>query len=481
MAFPIFLRKRQQETSDGCLPYPDDQQPTTILHKHVLDTQDKFVISSFDAHLMNFRITVSKKIDKTTWKCTPEPDVFKFEFFPSCGRDRKMRARTRRGQVQVRLNNKWVLMIDYLEKESKRDALNPNYLPRFDAQSALDAQRKWWDANKKPFRFLDLPSELRTEIIRQAAPQDAIEPFARHHKRGILPRNIPLISERNQMASGLLRCNKMVAREMREYMFKWLPLLFNHQQLLSKTLRMNAWFPRKHLTLLTLALPTYKAYINLFGLDARNIATDAEITIAGEEDTAIHLCRDHLPCIKKFEIIIPSLDVLDHSYVDHCQTTATTMLIEIMWPFIQGHPIVITGKVKNWQKKYWEREFNKAHIDFERTKADRSTHTQQEIDIREGKAKHNEYDEDGNCCDCATEFCLLHTEEPEPEWVYHLPFFCDCDPPCMQGEWTPEDRKKDKEKDPEEEKSNEDNEEDSEEETNNNSNNVYRVVKHARQ
>jgi hypothetical protein len=158
--FPI----RLQKTSDGgFIPYPSDQQPTTLLHKHVLDTQDEFVISSFNAHAMNFRIIAGKKINHITWKCTPDPNAFKFEFFPSVSRDRTMPTRLHEDQVQVCLNNKWILMVDYLERESKRDELNPNYLPQFDAQLALKAQRNWWDANEQSFRLLDLPLELRTE------------------------------------------------------------------------------------------------------------------------------------------------------------------------------------------------------------------------------------------------------------------------------------------------------------------------------
>ncbi|KAI4849459.1 hypothetical protein E4T44_03336 [Aureobasidium sp. EXF-8845] len=444
----LFLTRLQKTSDGGFIAYPSDQQPTTLLHQHVLDTQDKFVISSFDAHTMNFRITAGKKINHITWKCTPDPNAFKFEFFPNVGRNRTMPTRFHEGQVQVCLNNKWILMVDYLERESKRDKLNPNYLPKFDAQLALKAQRIWWDRNNKVFRLLDLPLELRTEIYRQAAPQDAIEPFARHPKRGILPKNALLpISDRNDMVSNLLRCGGLVGHEMREYVFKNLPLLINHQILLHRTLRRNAWFPRHLLTHLTLALPTHTHYVKLFGLNARNIVTDVEITIEGDEDTAIHLCRDHLPFIKKFEVVIPSREVVDHTYVKHCQTTATTLLLEIMWPFIQAQPVVITGMIKNWQKKWWEAEFAQAHKDFDKIKADTedggSRVTQEDIDRAEGKADNNEYDEDGNCCDCIMECCLLHYEEPEPVWEYHLPFFCECDTPCLHGEWTPEDRVKD--------------------------------------
>ncbi|CAD0110468.1 unnamed protein product [Aureobasidium uvarum] len=449
----LIFPTRYQKTNDGWVREADDQQITSILHKHVLDTKDKFIISSFDANAMELRITVGVKKDICTWEETPDPNAFHFEFVPQCqGRQRTLPTRFHEEQVQVCLDNKWILMVDYLEEESKKDETNPNYVtllcPENRTKLVLKAQQKWWDANKKSFPLLDLPSELRNEIYRHAAPQDAIEPYARHCMRG---RDMPHINDRNNMVSNLLRCNKVVAEEMRAYMFRCLPLLINHERLLSKTLRRNLHFPRKLLTHLTLAFPTHRDIINIFGLNARNINTDEEITIEGKEYTALSLCRDQLPFIKKLEIIIPSREVLDKTYVNHCHTDATTMLLEIMWPYIEGHPVVLGGMVKKWQKKLWRKKFAQAHKEYEESLTDTEDGgvqiTQEDRDRFDGKAEHNDYDEDGNCCDCAKSCCLLHYEEPEGEYEYEIPFLCQCDPPCLYSEWTDEDRIRDKDED----------------------------------
>ncbi|KAI4719358.1 hypothetical protein E4T48_04406 [Aureobasidium sp. EXF-10727] len=449
----VILPTRYRETSDGWVREHDDQQPTSILHKHVLDTKDEFIISSFDANVMELRITVGMKMDIDTWEATPDPNAFHFAL--GCqGRQRTLNTRfdEEQEQVQVCLNNNWIPMVDYLEDESKKDESNPNHLkylsPKHRTELATNAQQRWWDANKKSFPLLDLPSELRHEIYRQAGPQDAIEPYARHCMRG---KGMPDIDYRNAMVSNLLRCNKVVAQEMRTYMFKYLPLLINHERLLSKTLRRNLDFPRNLLTHLILALPTHRDIINIFGLTARNINTDQEITIEPKEFTALSLDRDTLRFIKKLEIIIPSREVLDKTYVNHCHTKATTMLLEIMWPYVQGHPVVLGGMIKKWQKKLWEKKFAQAHTEYEERLADTENGgtqiTQEDRDRLDGKAANNEYDEDGNCRDCAMSFCLLHYEEPEDEYEYLIPFICQCDPPCLYGEWTDKDRIRDKDED----------------------------------
>lgn len=451
MALTVFPT-RYEETSDGWIRQPDDQQITSVLHQHVLETKDEFVISSFDANVMKLRITTGTKYDLSTWKCTPDPDAFKFEFVPNSGRDRTLKTRIHHGQVQVCLNGKWILMVDYLKAESQKDEYNPNnhantcYRKRpFNFEKAIEAQRKWWDANNKSFPFLELPAELREVIYRHVAPQDAIEPYPRHRMRG---HGIPHISDRNDMVYNMLRCNKIVSEGMRAYMFRHLPLLINHQYLLKKTLRRNIDFPRDLLTKLTLALPTHKDYIELFGLNARDVNTDETITIEGKGPTASSLCRNQLRFIKKLKIVIPSREVLDKKFVNYCQTHAATMLLEIIWPYIQGHPVVISGMVKKWQKKHWEQKFAQAHKEYEEIMTDTEDGgvgiTQEDLDKYEGKAEHNEYDEEGKCCDCKKECCLLHYEEPEEEFEYHLPFLCQCDPPCLHGEWTDEDRVKDK-------------------------------------
>ncbi|KAG9659295.1 hypothetical protein KCU64_g3943, partial [Aureobasidium melanogenum] len=451
MAVPVFPT-RYEKTSDGWIRQPDDQQPTSILHKDVLDTKDKFIISSFDASVMKLKITAGMKCDYITWECTPDPNAFKFEFVPNRGRDRTLHTRFHEGQVQVCLNDQWLPMVEYLEAESTINELNPNNRTRrcyHDYRDeALAAQRRWWTENNKFFPLLELPSELREEIYRHAAPQDAIEPYARHRMRG---RGMAHISDRNDMVSNLLKCNKSISQEMQAYMFRRLPLLINHERLLKKTLRQNLYFPRNLLTNLTLALPTHRDFIELFGLNARDINTGETITVDGKGPTAFSLCREQLRSIKKLEIIIPSREVLDQTYVNYCQTDATTMLLEIMYPYIQGHPILLSGMIKTWQKKFWERKFAQAHKEFEERMADNEDGgvciTQQDLDVYDGKAELIEYDEDGKCCDCKRDCCLLHFEEPEEEFVYHLPFACRCDPPCLFGEWTDKDRIKDKDKD----------------------------------
>ncbi|KAI5206434.1 hypothetical protein E4T39_02466 [Aureobasidium subglaciale] len=435
------LPARWIETSDGFILAPDNQQPTSILHKAVLDTVDNFKISSFNAWALPVIVTVALRCDLITWERKPDPNSFKFKFGPRDGQGRTLATRFHKNQIQVKLDNKWLFLIEYLEQESKQCPENPNTFnhlsPRNKTKSILKVQRGWWTANKKCFALLQLPAELRNEIYRHAAPQDAIEPYAGHRGRG---HGIPCIKGCNNMVSNLLKCNKIISQEMRDHMFLHLPLLINHHRLLRKTLHENIDFPRHQLTRLTISCRTHEDFFKMFGLRARNIITDEAIVMVGGGESPWSLHRDKLPCIKKFEIMTPSRETLQEWIVTTgCQTKTVTMLLEVMWPYIKGQPIVLSGMIKKWQKKLWEAKAAQAHEEYEKLYADTEDGgvmvTQGDLDRSEGKEDEDEDEDD-----------LISFEEEEEVFEYHLPFFCECNPPCLFGDWTHEDHVKDNEK-----------------------------------
>ncbi|KEQ97686.1 hypothetical protein AUEXF2481DRAFT_27052 [Aureobasidium subglaciale EXF-2481] len=391
------LPTRWIETSDGFIPAPEDQQPTSILHKAVLDAVDNFKITSFDAWELPVTVTIGKKWIVSTWECAPDPDSFKFKFGQRDCQGRTLATRIRKYQIQ----------------------------------------RGWWAANKKHFALLQLPAELRSEIYRYAAPQDAIEPYVGHRGRG---HGIPYIKDCNEMVSNLLKCNKVISQEMRDHMFLHLPLLINHHKLLRKTLHENIDFPRHQLTRLTLCCRTHEDFFKVFGLRGRSIISDEAIVVVGSGESPWSLHRDKLPCIKKFEIIMPSRETLQEWIVNtNCQTKTVTMLLEIMWPYVKGQPVVLGGMIKKWQKKLWEVKAAQAHEEYEKLYADTEDGgvkvTQEDIDKFKGKEDKSDEEED-----------LISFEEEEEVFEYHLPFFCECHPSCLFGDWTDEDHIKDNEK-----------------------------------
>ncbi|KAI5268215.1 hypothetical protein E4T47_07794 [Aureobasidium subglaciale] len=435
------LPTRWIETSDGFILAPEDQQPTSILHKAVLDAVDNFKITSFDAWALPVTVTIGKKCIVSTWECAPDPNSFKFKFGPRDCQGRTLATRIRKNQIQVKLDDRWLPLIDYLEQESKQCPENPNTFnhlsPRNKTVSILSVQRGWWAANKKHFALLQLPAELRSEIYRYAAPQDAIEPYVSHRGRG---HGIPCIKDCNEMVSNLLKCSKVISQEMRDHMFLHLPLLINHHKLLRKTLHENIYFPRHQLTRLTLSCRTHEDFFKVFGLHGRSIISDEAIVVVGSGESPWSLHRDKLPCIKKFEIIMPSRETLQEWIVNtNCQTKTVTMLLEVMWPYIKGQPVVLGGMIKKWQKKLWEAKAAQAHEEYEKLYADTEDGgvkvTQEDLDKFEGKEDKSEEEED-----------LISFEEEEEVFEYHLPFFCECHPSCLFGDWTDEDHIKDNEK-----------------------------------
>lgn len=450
MAEPVLQTRYYGATNGSWIPLSDQSQPKNILHQHLLEAADEFSISSFDAHTLDIFIQVSRDNDGVS-----DLMAFDFDFYPNPEHNRTLFARFHEGQAQV-LIDKWVPLIDYLEQVSRNNILNPNQSTSFCQATGIQAQNAWWNARRnakiKEFPFLELPLELRREIYRFAAPQDAIEPYPSHDLRGSYRKNgLPRVSAGNyNWARGLLRVNKLVHQEMSEYLYSNVPVLFNHHLLLEKTFPKNTLFLGERLTQLTLALPTPRDFVKLFGLNGRNLIADEEFIFEPKEQTISCLGREHLSLIKKIEIIIPPCEQYDHRLKSYCQTHIATMILETMWSTIYGHPLVVSGRVKKWQKKYWEEAAAQAHKEYEEVHADTEDGgvrvTQEDIDIYEGKADGHDYDKDGNCCDCALSGCSLHNddEESDDEEEYLFPFLCACHPPCTyDSEWTDVDVVKD--------------------------------------
>ncbi|KEQ70718.1 hypothetical protein M436DRAFT_52612 [Aureobasidium namibiae CBS 147.97] len=410
MAEPTLRTRYYGASNDSWIPLSDQLQSKNLLHQQLLETADEFSISSFDAHTLEVYINVS---DENTGKS--DLKAFDFDFYPNREHNVTLFGRFHEGQAQ---------------------------------------QNEWWNSRRnakiKGFPFLELPAELRREIYRFAAPQDAIEPYPSHDLRDSYRRNgIPRVREGNyNWARGLLRVNKLVHQEMSDYLFGNFPVLFNHRILLEETFPSNILFLCEHLTQLTLALPTARDFVKLFGLSGRNLIADEEFIFEPKEETISCLDREHLPLIKKFEIVIPPREQFDNKLKSYCQTHIATMILEVMWPTIYGHPLTVSGEVKRWQKKLWERKAARAHKEYEEIHADTEDGgvrvTQEDIDRYEGKADGNDYDKDANCCDCAMSCCLLHDDdESDDHYEYLFPFLCNCHDTCSYDYWTDLDFPKD--------------------------------------
>lgn len=448
MAEPVLRTRYYGASNDSWIPLSDQCQPKNLLHQHLLETADQFSISSFDAHTLDVYIKVSGKNHGKA-----DLMAFDFDFYPNHEHNRTLFARFHEGQAQV-LIDKWTPLIDYLQQVSRNNILNPNQSTSFCQVTGIQKQNAWWNARRnakiKGFSFLELPPELRCEIYRFAGPQDAIEPYPSHDLRGSYRKNaLPRVSAGNyNWARGLLRVNKLVHQEMSEYLFGNVPVLFNHRLLLREVFPDNTLFLRERLTLLTLALPTPRDFVKLFGLSGRNLIADEEFTFEPKAETTIYLDRKHLPFIKKFEVVIPPREQFDHELKSYCQTHIATMILEIMWSTIYGHPLTVSGYVKKWQKKFWETKAARAHKEYEEVHADTEDGgvriTQEDIDRYEGKADGIDYDKDGNCCYCAMSRCSLHDDdESDDEHEYLFPFLCNCHHTCSYDHWTDMDLPKD--------------------------------------
>lgn len=426
------------ETSDGWIMAPPNQQPKSQLHKRLLDAVEDFTLSSVEAFVMNVLVLPGNKIDIVTWKTSPSPDFFAFRHDKFARLDRTLQVRYH-DEVQVRVDGVWTPLTTYLNNHCSTLKIGPSEDRQARQKYWLDAQRDWWRVNKKSFNFVKLPPELRENIYKYCSPADAIEPYPKHAARGL---STNYVGPRNKITYPMLKSSKLVARELRAYMFLHTPLLFTHDRILRKTLRHKPHFPRDELRCLTLALPTHLKFLEFAGFRGRNIRTGDKIFEPGSGGVE-ELGRDRLPALARLEIVVPGRETLEGvSWLKGgCQVLAAEMVMESLWPFVKGQPVVLGGMVKKWQKKKWEdkavlaaREWDEAHADTE----DGGAKLPEELpSLLRGFC----LEEDGHLEEDGSEEDDGSDEEDceDGDDVWQLPFFCQCPGGCLVGEWTDED------------------------------------------
>ncbi|KAK3057920.1 hypothetical protein LTR09_000996 [Extremus antarcticus] len=217
-------------------------------------------------------------------------------------------------------------------------------------------QSRWWLSNGKHFPLVKLPGELRNKIYVYALG-DKIKPFPKHESR---PSKTTHRSESN---AALLRVSKLIYREASDVLFTFTPFHIEYYGIAAKLLR-NIGRPnpppRLRIRQLELALP-HDSFFELFGGKVMLLKGSIALTRLSFAARALRTMD-----LSKLVLDINPATLLTstHRFEGMCQKIVVDWILEMAWPSVRGHPVVVQGYVKTEQKKQFEAACKAAKKDF---------------------------------------------------------------------------------------------------------------------
>lgn len=245
--------------------------------------------------------------------------------------------------VQIWYRKQWRPVSSYLERLKPAIDWNASLGDsKYETQRArCEQQQRWWAANSKTFRLMDLPSEIR-EIIYGCAIGPKVEPYPTCRARRLGKGNAVIVARMPN--TSLLFTSKLIYQEASNILFRYTPFFVDRLGVLSKLLQ-NAE-QSSHIRRLELSLSNIE-YFKLFGMKCKD-------EIFYEPRSAAHVLQqlqlDRLEINFAAPSATTSVDWLDNA----CQKTAVDWILDEGWPFIRGHPTKLTGYVKRSSRALFE-------------------------------------------------------------------------------------------------------------------------------
>ena len=248
-----------------------------------------------------------------------------------------MHVRLSRGSIQVRFCGFWQPLTAFLD-EISTTWTHPESL---DLQ--LDRQYNWWTANGKSFEITKLPGEIRNAIFDFVFPSEE-HPFPTSRK------NDRLAPTYQHSYTALMRTNKQLNQEASDRFYRTTTFLNEHPPLFSKKLDNGIRLDRLRHVRLSL---DHSQYLDLFSAKPWVVSTKPHVKYQFRE----------MSNLESFEIYFsaPSRIATKTWLEGACQKAAVDVIMDAAWPSIRGLPVILTGYVKDSQKKAIE-----AHIQSER-------------------------------------------------------------------------------------------------------------------
>ncbi|KAM0717712.1 hypothetical protein Q7P37_007564 [Cladosporium fusiforme] len=249
-----------------------------------------------------------------------------------------MLVRVHQGTVQINFCGRWRSISCFLDELEPATSMAP-----FDSKKAYDTQFEWYRSNGKSFNILHLPGELRNAIYEQVLGPVAI-PHPKHKcRRG---RTAP------STQTAIMRLNKQTHRESSHIFYSTSTMLLEHDALVKRVLHNRHL--RTKLRDITLDL-SHSGFLDLFRYDPIDI-----------EPRGLVLRALRKVKLSRLEIHIRAPTRISRRvYIEGaCQKTMVEHIFEAAMPSITGHPVVITGFIKDSQKAAISAHFDSAHEAF---------------------------------------------------------------------------------------------------------------------
>jgi hypothetical protein len=243
------------------------------------------------------------------------------------GSSKRMQVCLYRGAVRVQFKGSWWPVSAYLDNVSTHRTYENS------PQDELNRQYCWWRSNGKLFNIVKLPGELRNAIYDCVFPSKT-RPFPTNWCRKI--KHIPNFQH---SYTALMRTNRQLRREAGDRFYQTSTFLIDHGHLFSKTLDNRILGERLRHVRLKL---THSGYLCLFHFERE------------EEITEPYVARQlrEMPNLASLEIEFAAPSITDKPWLEGaCQRIVVDMIVNAAWPSIRGLPVIITGYVKDSQKK----------------------------------------------------------------------------------------------------------------------------------
>ncbi|GAB7332314.1 hypothetical protein MBLNU13_g04145t1 [Cladosporium sp. NU13] len=250
-----------------------------------------------------------------------------------------MHVRLHRGSIQVRFCDSWQPLSAFLD-EIRTAWTYPESL-----ELQLDRQYKWWSANGKFFEITKLPGEIRNAIFDSVFPSEE-HPFPTSKK------NNRLAPKYQHSYTALMRTNKQLNQEASDRFYRTTTFLIEHPPLFSKKLNKGIRLDRLRSVQLSL---DHSQYLDLFSTKPWAVSTKPYVKRQFREMSNLESFEIHFSA--------PSRIATKTWLEGACQKAALDMIMDAAWPSIRGLPVIVTGYVKDSQKKAIE-----SHIRSERSR-----------------------------------------------------------------------------------------------------------------